>query len=288
MIFPIVRLLTKVTRRPWAPSTVLEFAIKTRYVLDSWKTSCCPKMFSGVLENSWIVFKLFIFELLITLNIQESRKNNVNEQNNVWICFILSIFSCVVKRKLFKIGCVIKIRYVYFWISYMVSLTWLAHTSKLAEKVKVATDARRNVSRRAQRRHFAYQFQVVDVATQTDVHKMLYCLYTTKKMSHESTHSIRIYVETFFKWSCIRICHKGILFVIRYRFCWIGAYPHNWVWNGPELSINTFAVLSLVCACWTELTSEIFCPNCFLPFAYQKCFFFVNFLLSTFESTFYK
>ena len=32
----------KVARRPWAPRTVLEFAIKTRYVLDSWKTSCCP------------------------------------------------------------------------------------------------------------------------------------------------------------------------------------------------------------------------------------------------------
>ena len=32
----------------------------------------------GVLENSWIVFKLFIFELLITLNIQESRISNLN------------------------------------------------------------------------------------------------------------------------------------------------------------------------------------------------------------------
>ena len=50
-----------------------------------------------VLENSWIVFKLFIFELLITLNIQESRINYVNEQNNVNICFI---FSSVVKSLL--------------------------------------------------------------------------------------------------------------------------------------------------------------------------------------------
>jgi len=48
----------------------------------------------------------------------------------------------------------------------------------------------------------------------------------------------------------------------------------NWVWNGLELSINTFAVLSLVYINWTELTSEIFCPNYFLHFAYQKCFFF--------------
>ena len=42
----------KVARRPWAPRTVLEFAIKTRYVLDSWTTSCCPSIFSRVLENS--------------------------------------------------------------------------------------------------------------------------------------------------------------------------------------------------------------------------------------------
>jgi len=68
----------KVARRPWAPRFVLEFAIKTRYVLDSWKTCCCPWIFSGVLENSWIVFKLFIFEILITLNIQESIINIVN------------------------------------------------------------------------------------------------------------------------------------------------------------------------------------------------------------------
>ena len=29
-------------------------------------------------------------------------------------------------------------------------------------------------------------------------------------MSHESTRSICIYFEIFFKWSCVRICHKGI------------------------------------------------------------------------------
>ena len=44
-----------VARRPWAPRTVLEFAIKTRYVLAPWKISCCPWIFSGVLEHSWIV-----------------------------------------------------------------------------------------------------------------------------------------------------------------------------------------------------------------------------------------
>jgi len=34
---------------------------------------------------------------------------------------------------------------------------------------------------------------------QTDVHKTLYCFYTTNKMPHESTRSIPI----FFKWGCI-------------------------------------------------------------------------------------
>jgi len=43
----------KVARRPWAPWNVLESAIITRYVLDSWKTSCYPWIFSGGLENSW-------------------------------------------------------------------------------------------------------------------------------------------------------------------------------------------------------------------------------------------
>ena len=56
---------------------------------------------------------------------------------------------------------------------------------------------------------------------QTVVHKTLYCFYTTKKMPHESMRSIRIYFEIFFKWSCtgLRICHKGILSVVLYRFC---------------------------------------------------------------------
>jgi len=50
----------KVARRRWAPRTVLEFPVKTRYVLYSWKTSCCPWIFSGVLENYWICLKFFI------------------------------------------------------------------------------------------------------------------------------------------------------------------------------------------------------------------------------------
>ena len=49
----------RVARRPWAPRTVTEFAVKVRYVFDSWKTSYRPWIFSGVLENSCIFWKLF-------------------------------------------------------------------------------------------------------------------------------------------------------------------------------------------------------------------------------------
>jgi len=41
---------------------------------------------------------------------------------------------------------------------------------------------RRNFSRGGQSRHFAYPFQVVDDATQMDVHKTLHPFYTTKKI----------------------------------------------------------------------------------------------------------
>jgi len=57
----------------------LEFAIKAGYVLDPWKTLVSLKIFL----RPWKVAKLFIVELLITLNIQESKLNNVIKQNNV-------------------------------------------------------------------------------------------------------------------------------------------------------------------------------------------------------------
>jgi len=49
--------LVKVARRPWAPRTFLEFAIKSGYVLDPSKTFCCPWEFSGILDISWTVVK---------------------------------------------------------------------------------------------------------------------------------------------------------------------------------------------------------------------------------------
>ena len=78
-----------------------------------------------------------------------------------------------------------------------------------------------------------------------------------------------------------------LLSVIRYSFFlnWhinvvILWTPRKWVCNGLELSTTTFAVLSFWSELVEELTSEIFCPNCFLHFAYQKCFIFINCLVS--------
>jgi len=33
----------------------------------------------------------------------------------------------------------------------------------------------------------------------------------------------------------MNLSQKGVLSVIIHRFCWIGAYSHNWVWNGLEV-----------------------------------------------------
>jgi len=90
--------------------------------------------------------------------------------------------------------------------------------------------------------------------------------------------------------SCVtRICHKGVLSVIRCSFCSVGAEmslslwtPHNWVWNGLGLSTNTFAVLSVACAGGTELTPAIFCPNSFLHFG-SPCHQMSNFHYPLFE-----
>ena len=53
-------------------------------IFPLWAKKTTVFVFRGYLSR----VKLLIFELLIILNIQESRMNNVNEQNNVQICFI--------------------------------------------------------------------------------------------------------------------------------------------------------------------------------------------------------
>ena len=106
--------------------------------------------------------------------------------------------------------------------------------------------------------------------------------YTIKKIPQESTLSSRIYFEIFFKWNCglpglpqsCTFCHLLQLLLNWHINVVITVNSTHKVWNGHELWATTFSALSLVCAGWTELTSEIFCPNCFLHFGYQKCFCF--------------
>ena len=84
----------------------LEFAIKTGYVLDPWKTVSCPWVFSCVLESSWTVVKLFIIKLLIKLNIQESRSENVVWQTNVYnVHIIVALCATVIQQCLLEKMC---------------------------------------------------------------------------------------------------------------------------------------------------------------------------------------
>jgi len=88
---------------------------------------------------------------------------------------------------------------------------------------------------RGQHHHITYIFQVADVAMQMDVHKTLCCFYTTKKMPHESTHSICIYFEIFFKWSCIRVCRKC-------TSCYLLQRLLNWCINLVIIANSTMGV----------------------------------------------
>jgi len=156
----------------------------------------------------------------------------------------------------------------------MVSLTRLAHTSKLAERVKVAMSVRRNFSTGSATSTFCLSFSSCwrCNANGSSQNALLFQHHKENAPWKHALHShlfwklFQVQLYTNLPQRCT-FCHP-------LQFCWIGAYSHKWVWNGPELSKNTFAVVSLVCAGWTELTSEFFCPNCFLHFAYQKCFFF--------------
>jgi len=124
-----------------------------------------------------------------------------------------------------------------------------------------------------QRRHFAYLFKVATLQCKRMLTKR-FTVPTPQRKCPMKVRALFPYTLKYFSSGAVYEFAKCVLSVIRYRFCWIGAYSHNWVWNGLELLTTTFTVFSLVCAGWTELTSEIFCPNCFLQFAYQKCFFF--------------
>ena len=150
----------------------------------------------------------------------------------------------------------------------MVNLTWLAHTSKLAEKVNESSYGRpQKFSGGVQRRHFAYRFQVADVTMQMDAHKTLYCSTPLRKCPMKTRAPFPSILKSFSSGAVYEFATKvkAPFSHPLNRFCWIGTYSNNRVWNGPELLMKTFAVM---CAGWTELTSEIFRPNCFVHFAY--------------------
>jgi len=133
-----------------------------------------------------------------------------------------------------------------------------------------------------QRRHFTCNSQVTDVAMQMDVRKTLSCFYTTMKIPHESTRSIRIYFEIFFKWSC-RLYEFATKMYFQAYVTTFAELAHK-CRHRRKLHTNEFEMdlnyqqlrlrLSFACVGWTELSSEIFCPYCFLHFGCQKCFCF--------------
>jgi len=71
-----------------------------------------------------------------------------------------------------------------------------------AERVKVATGVRRNFSRGATST-FCWPFSVCWRCNANGrSQNVLLCFYATKKIPRESTRSIRIHFEIFWKWSC--------------------------------------------------------------------------------------
>jgi len=150
----------------------------------------------------------------------------------------------------------------------MVSLAWLAHSSKLVESGHAHPQ---KFLQGVKRRHFAYHFQVADIAMQTDVPKRFTVSTPQRKCPMKARALFAPILKSFSSGAVAyrptnlpqkcTFCHPLQILLNRRIFTQLSL---KWL----ELSINTFAVLSLVFTGWTELTSEIFCPNCFLHFAY--------------------
>ena len=156
----------------------------------------------------------------------------------------------------------------------MVSLTWLAHMSKLAERTKVAKGVRKNFSRGVQRRHFASFSGCWRCNANGHSQNALLFLHHEVNAPMIARAPFASILKNFSSGALLyEFATKVHVLLSVTNFAELAHTYKSWVWNGPELLINTFAVLSLVCAGWTELTSEIFCPTCFLHFAYTKCFF---------------
>ena len=132
---------------------------------------------------------------------------------------------------------------------------------------------------------------------QMDLHKTLYCFYTTKKIPNESTCSIRIYFEIILKRSSrLYESDKKVCFLPSVKIFAELAHKSRYYCelhtNESQMDLNyqqlPFAALSFACAGWTELTSEIFCPNCWTLRLSEMLLLFINCLISNFASTFYK
>jgi len=164
----------------------------------------------------------------------------------------------------------------------MVSWAWFAHTWKLAERVKVAMGGGRHFSRGDN----------VDILLIILRLRTLQCKWTFTKRFRVSTPQRKFPMKA-------RAPFASILKSFSSRVVGYTSFPQrctfshllqrllNWrinvviIVNSTQMSLkwtwtisNAFAALSFFCAGWTELTSDIFCPNCFLHFGYQKCFCF--------------
>jgi len=123
-------------------------------------------------------------------------------------------------------------------------------------------------------------FQVANDAMKIDLHKTSYPFYTTKKISHESTRSVRIFLKSYtcgvvFEFGkCYTFCHPLQLLlnwgIIQYHyFCELPIAE-------SELDVNDTELRSQCShkSVWIEAHLSKFCIKCFLHFGCQKCILF--------------
>jgi len=122
---------------------------------------------------------------------------------------------------------------------------------------------RRNFSRGEQRRHFAYHFSGCERCNANGLSQNALSCLDHKETSpwRQALHSHLF--EIVFRWSCIRVCEKVVLFCHPLQFGWIGVAYHpiplllwttdNWAWIGLEIATTALAVLTLVCVDWSSL-----------------------------------
>ena len=180
-------------------------------------------------------------------------------------------------------------------ISYLVSLTWLAHTSEPLERVKVAMGVA-DIFPGGATWTCCWSFSGWSLCNANGRSQNALLFLHHKKMPHESTCSTRIYFEIFFKWSCRRVWYEFMCtFYHPLQILW------NWrinvviIVNSIQVSlkwtwiINNYVCGSLISLCWWNKTrfwnllSELFFT---LPLS--EMLIFINCIITIFASTFYK